>query len=260
MRSAGVEAEALSGHVPPSTATMLGGAFGNLIEWYDWTIYGLLSSVFAGQIIPANDPATSLIGVLLTFAIGFLARPLGSILLSPLADRYGRRRMLSLTIILMGVGSLIVAVTPPFAAVGILAPIMLLVARVIQGISTGGEFQGSAVFLTEHASARRRAFGSSGQMMSIGLAILLATGTAALTTRLIPQPELANWGWRLPFLLGAVLSLFGVYIRMRLPETPAFEVVERRHEIVRHPLLSAVREFPRESLFVFVMQASTVQM
>jgi len=245
---------------PPSrTATMLGGAFGNLIEWYDWTIYGLLASVFAGQIIPANSPTTSLIAVLLTFGIGFLARPLGSILLSPMADRFGRRRMLSLTILMMGAGSLIVALTPPFAMVGIAAPISLLVARVLQGISTGGEFQGSAVFLTEHAPARSRAFGSSGQMMSIGFAILLATGTAALTTKLIPQPALSDWGWRIPFLFGALLSLFGVYVRRRLPETPAFEAAERKHEIVRNPLLAAIREFPRESLLVFVMQASTVQ-
>ena len=245
--------------VPTTRATMLGGAFGNLIEWYDWTIYGLLSSIFASQIIPANNPATSLIGVLITFAIGFLLRPIGSIVLSPMADRYGRRRMLALTIVLMGIGSLIVALTPPFATVGLLAPIMLLVARMIQGFSTGGEFQGSAVFLTEHAPANRRALASSGQMVSIGLAILLATGTAALTTSLIPQPALSGWGWRLPFVFGAVLSLYGVYIRIRLPETPAFERAEQRHEIVRNPLLSAIREFPRESLFVFVMQASTVQ-
>jgi len=98
---------------------LLGGAVGNLIEWYDWTIYGLLSVVFAPQIVPAQNPATSLIGVLLAYAVGFLMRPIGSIVLSPMADKYGRRRMLSLSIILMGAGSLIVAVTPPFAAVGI---------------------------------------------------------------------------------------------------------------------------------------------
>ena len=242
-----------------SLATIVGGAIGNLIEWYDWTIYGLLSSVFAAQIIPANNPSTSLIGVLLTFAIGFLLRPVGSLVLSPMADRYGRRRMLALTIILMGVGSLIIAVTPPFAVVGLLAPLMLLLARMLQGFSTGGEFQGSAVFLTEHAPAARRALASSSQMISIGLAILLATVTATLTTSLIPQPALADWGWRIPFLLGAVLSLYGVWLRRSLPETPAFQAVQRRQEIERHPLLRAVREFPRESIIVFVIQMGTVQ-
>ena len=254
-----MSAQAQGGARRKSAATVIGGAIGNLIEWYDWTIYGLLSSIFAAQIVPADNPSTSLIAVLLTFAVGFLLRPVGSLVLSPMADRYGRRRMLALTIILMGVGSLIVAVTPPFATVGLLAPIMLLLARMLQGFSTGGEFQGSAVFLTEHAPANRRALASSSQMVSIGLAILLATLTATLTTGLIPQPALAQWGWRLPFLLGAVLSLYGVWLRRNLPETPAFEAVERRHEIERSPLLSALREYPRKSLFVFVIQMGTVQ-
>lgn len=245
--------------VKGTTSILIGGAVGNLIEWYDWTIYGLLSSVFASQIVPANNPSTSLIGVLLTFAVGFLLRPVGSLVLSPMADRYGRRRMLSLTIILMGVGSLLVAITPPFAAIGIAAPLLLLLARMLQGFSTGGEFQGSAVFLAEHAPAERRALASSSQMVSIGLAILLATLTATVTTSLIPQPALGAWGWRLPFFLGALLSLYGVWLRRALPETAAFRAVERRGETERHPLSRAVREFPRESLFVFVIQMGTVQ-
>lgn len=251
--------QAAHGGVRSAISTLIGGAVGNLIEWYDWTIYGLLSSVFASQIVPANNPSTSLIGVLLTFAVGFLLRPVGSLVLSPMADRYGRRRMLSLTIILMGIGSLIVAITPPFATIGIAAPLLLLLARMLQGFSTGGEFQGSAVFLTEHAPASRRALASSPQMVSIGLAILLATLTATAITGLIPQPALGAWGWRLPFLLGALLSLYGVWLRRALPETPAFQAVERRRETERHPLSRALRDFPRESLFVFVIQMGTVQ-
>ena len=238
---------------------LLGGAVGNLIEWYDWTIYGLLAVVFAPQIVPAQNPATSLIGVLLAYAVGFLMRPIGSIVLSPMADKYGRRRMLSLSIIMMGAGSLIVAVTPPFAAVGIVAPIMLLVARMLQGFSTGGEFQGSSVYLVEHAPMQNRALVSSAQMVSIGAAILLATATAALVTGLIPPPALAQWGWRIPFFIGAIGAVYGLYMRWRLPETPSFTQVETRGEIVRRPLIAAVREFPRETMYVFVIQAGTVQ-
>ena len=238
---------------------LLGGAVGNLIEWYDWTIYGLLAVVFAPQIIPAQNPATSLIGVLLAYAVGFLMRPIGSIVLSPMADKYGRRRMLSLSIILMGAGSLIVAVTPPFAEVGIVAPIMLLVARMVQGFSTGGEFQGSAVYLVEHAPTQSRALASSAQMVSLGAAILLATATATLVTWLIPPPALAQWGWRIPFFIGALGAVYGLYMRWRLPETPSFKRVETRGEIVRRPLIEAVRAFPRETLYVFVIQAGTVQ-
>jgi MHS family alpha-ketoglutarate permease-like MFS transporter len=238
---------------------LLGGAVGNLIEWYDWTIYGLLAVVFAPQIVPAQNPATSLIGVLLAYAVGFLMRPIGSIVLSPMADKYGRRRMLSLCIIMMGAGSLIVAVTPPFAAVGIVAPIMLLVARMLQGFSTGGEFQGSSVYLVEHAPTQNRALVSSAQMVSIGAAILLATATAALVTGLVPPPALAQWGWRIPFFIGALGAVYGLYMRWRLPETPSFTQVATRGEIVRRPLIAAVREFPRETIYVFVIQAGTVQ-
>jgi MHS family alpha-ketoglutarate permease-like MFS transporter len=176
-----------------------------------------------------------------------------------MADKYGRRRMLSLSIIMMGAGSLIVAVTPPFAAVGIVAPIMLLVARMLQGFSTGGEFQGSSVYLVEHAPTQNRALVSSAQMVSIGAAILLATATAALVTGLIPEPALAQWGWRIPFFIGAAGAVYGLYMRWRLPETPSFTQVETRGEIVRRPLIAAVREFPRETMYVFVIQAGTVQ-
>ncbi len=176
----------------PSRRIIAGGAAGNLIEWYDWTIYGLLAPVFAAQIVPASNPATSLIGVLLAYAVGFLMRPLGAIVLSPLADKYGRRQMLAATIVMMGIGSLMVALTPPFTTAGLAAPVLLLAARMLQGFSTGGEFQGSSVYLVEHAPPGRRAFASSAQMVSIGLAILIATGVAAATTSLIPQPALAS--------------------------------------------------------------------
>ena len=248
-----------TGRMQGRAATILGGAFGNFIEWYDWTIYGLLSGVFASQVFAKENANSALIAVLITFAVGFLMRPVGSIVLSPLADRYGRRRMLALTIILMGVGSLIVALTPPYSAIGLGAPLLLLIARLIQGFSTGGEFQGSSVYLIEHAPADRRAFAGSSQMVSIGIAILLATATAALTTSLFPQPALGEWGWRIPFLIGAALAVYGFWLRARLPETPAFEAIERRQEIDRHPLTDALRRYPRESLYVFVLQAGTVQ-
>ncbi len=246
------------GELPTGTVVM-GGAFGNLIEWYDWTIFGLLASVFAPALMPGSDPTAKLVGVLLTFAVGFLLRPIGSLVLSPMADRYGRQRMLALTIIMMGVGSLIVALTPSYGSIGVLAPVLLLVARLLQGFSAGGEFQGSATYLAEHAPADRRALVSSWHVVSIGLAVLLATGVAALTTSLIPQPALGTWGWRLPFLFGALLSLYGVWIRLRLPETPSFKKVEQRREIDANPLLNAIRRHPRESLFVFVIQMGTVQ-
>ncbi len=242
-----------------SIATLAGGAVGNLIEWYDWTVYGLLSAVFAGQFFPAGDPTAALLAVLATFALGFLMRPVGSIVLSPYADRRGRRRMLALCIILMGLGSLVVAVCPSYASIGVAAPLILLAARMLQGFSAGGEFQGSSVFLVEHSPSDRRALAGSSQMISIGAAILIATGVSALTTNFIPRPALESWGWRIPFLLGALGAIYGLWLRMKLPETPHFESIERRRALSRAPIIEAVREFPKETLFVFVIQMGTVQ-
>jgi MHS family alpha-ketoglutarate permease-like MFS transporter len=186
-------------------------------------------------------------------------RPIGSIVLSPLGDRYGRRRMLSLTILLMGLGSLIVAVTPPYATIGLAAPLLLLFARLLQGFSAGGEFQGAAAFLVEHAPENRRGAIGSLHIGSIGLAVLIATGASALVTRYIPQPTLGDWGWRLPFAAGALLSLYAMYIRLGLPETRSFVSAEQRQTLESRPILRALRDHPRESWIVFVMQMGTVQ-
>jgi MHS family alpha-ketoglutarate permease-like MFS transporter len=240
-------------------STIAGGAIGNLIEWYDWTIYGLLAPVFSQQFFPSNDDTWSLIQTLFPFALGFLMRPLGALVLSPMADKYGRRQMLSLTIILMGIGSLIVAVTPSYASIGVWAPIALIFARLLQGFSAGGEFQGSTAFLAEHAPAERRAYVSSAQLVSIALSILIATGVARLTTGVIAQPALGDWGWRVPFLVGALLSIYGIYLRLRLPETPAFVKIEHQGALSSAPILDSIRQYPLSFLRVFVIQMSTVQ-
>jgi MHS family alpha-ketoglutarate permease-like MFS transporter len=241
------------------TSTVAGGMIGNIIEWYDWTIYGLLSSIFAGQFFPSGNATTALLATLATFALGFVMRPVGSIVLSPLADRYGRRRMLSLTVLLMGAGSLIVALTPSYASIGIAAPLILLIARMLQGFSAGGEFQGAAAFLVEHAPSNRRGVIGSLHIGSIGFSVLIATGVSALATNFIPQPALSDWGWRVPFLIGAALSLYGLYIRSGLPETPHFVAVEQRSELERRPILRALTNHPWESFVVFAMQMGTVQ-
>jgi MHS family alpha-ketoglutarate permease-like MFS transporter len=238
--------------------TIVAGVIGNIVEWYDWTVYGLMAGVFSPAIFPAHDPTSSVISALLTFAVGFLMRPVGSIVLSPLADRYGRKQILSATILIMGFGSLLVAIVPPYASIGTGAPLIVLIARLLQGFSTGAEFQSSTVYLVEHAPAERRAFVGSSQLASIGFAILLATGTATLTTMLVPQPALGSWAWRIPFLFGAVLSLYGLWIRLRLPETPYFIAIEQRQDKARRPIFDAFREFPASTFYVFCVQIGTV--
>ncbi len=244
--------------------TLWGGAFGHFIEWYDWAIYGLLAGVFASQMFPAADPAVSLIASFSAFAVGFLGRPIGAFVLSPLADKHGRRVMLSATIIMAGIGSLVIALCPTYAQIGILAPLLIVAARLLQGFSAGGEYQIAITFLNEHASVRNRAFAASPQQVSIGVSVLVATAVSTLATKYVSPADLASWGWRLPFLLGAALSLFGLYLRSGLDETPAFE--KARREAVRSgrrvsagSIIASIAKYPREVFIVFVVQLNGLQ-
>lgn len=256
--TSGGAAPPLAGRLRAAMKTITVGAVGNIVEWYDWGAYALMAAVFAKQIFPAHDALTSLIAALITYAVGFLFRPLGSVLLSPYGDRAGRRRLLSLTILLMGVGSILIAVTPPYAVIGVASPILFLVARVIQGISAGGEFQSSSAYLVEHAPPDRRGLIGSMQLVSIAVATMVASGVSGLTTALIPQPMLGQWGWRIPFVLGAVIALYGLYLRRSAPETPAFEEVEREKTIEPHPLRALLRDHRLDCLRVVALQITTV--
>jgi MHS family alpha-ketoglutarate permease-like MFS transporter len=232
---------------------ILAGSFGNLVEWYDWGIYGLLAKVFSEQFFPAHDPSASLALTLLTFALGFIVRPLGAIILSPLGDRLGRRRLMGITVLGMGAGSLIIAVTPGYGVIGPLAPFILLLARCVQGVSAGAEFGASSSFLVEHAPPRRRGVVGSLMLVSIGLGTLLGSATAAAVTSWIPAGDLADWGWRLPFAFGALLGLAGLYLRTHVDETPEFVAAKESGNVVRRPLIHVLRNHPKESLRVIGM-------
>ena len=239
--------------------TLIGGAIGHFIEWYDWTIYGFLAGVFASQMFPARDLAASLVASFAVFAIGFIGRPLGALVLSPLADKYGRRALLSTTIILAGAGSLIIALCPTYAQIGIGAPMLMVVARLLQGFSAGGEYQIAVSFLNEHASSRNRALAASPQQLSLGVAILFAIGTASLVSKYLTPDALASWGWRAPFALGALMSVFGLYVRSRLAETPHFEGVKTQQTVGATKILASITKYPKEMFIVFVIQMSGVQ-
>jgi MHS family alpha-ketoglutarate permease-like MFS transporter len=213
---------------------------------------------------PASDPAVSLIASFAAFAIGFLGRPIGAFVLSPLADKYGRRIMLSATIIMAGTGSLVIAICPTYAQIGIVAPVVIVLARLLQGFSAGGEYQIAISFLNEHASVRNRAFAASPQQVSIGISVLVATAVSSLTTKYISPADLVSWGWRLPFLLGAVMSLFGLYLRSGLDETPAFqkasdESARRGRKVSVGSIIASIAKYPREVFIVFVVQLNGLQ-
>jgi MHS family proline/betaine transporter-like MFS transporter len=222
------------------------GIVGNILEWYDFALYGYLATIFAGQFFPSSDPLTSLIGAYAVFAIGFLARPLGGLIYGHIGDRYGRRRLLTLSVVLMGVPTFLLGLLPTYASVGVLAPVLLVALRFIQGISTGGEFVGSIVFLVEHAPPKRRAF--FGSLANFGSLIggLLGAAVAWLMTALLPSAELYDWGWRLPFLSGIIVAGAGLWIRLGVDESPLYREMHDKGAIEDWPIRTALHDHPKE--------------
>lgn len=218
---------------------------GNAVEWYDWYIYGFLAVNFSDQIFHSDDPTSSLLNAFAVFAVGFLLRPIGGLVMGNVADRIGRKNALSLTILAMGLGSLIVGLTPTYEAVGIWAPIILVVGRLISGLSIGGEFAANTVFLVESAPANRRGFFSSFQYVSSTFGKLVASAVAAVLVLSLDTADMNSWGWRVAFILGAVLSLVGLWVRRGAEET----FIEP-DKAKRAGLFDALVKYPKQSLLV----------
>jgi MHS family alpha-ketoglutarate permease-like MFS transporter len=218
-----------------------GGSVGNLVEWYDWYAYAAFALYFSPRFFPGADPTAQLLNTAGIFAVGFFMRPVGAWLFGRFADRQGRKASMTLSVLLMSFGSLLIACIPGYDRIGIWAPFLLLCARLIQGISVGGEYGTSATYLSEMAHSRRRGFYSSFQYVTLIGGQLVALGVQLLLQRLLPDAELRQWGWRIPFFIGAALSVIAFYLRRHLEETEAFGQVqsdERKgsvRELLRHP-------------------------
>ncbi|MFF4580021.1 MFS transporter [Streptomyces sp. NPDC001389] len=227
---------------------LLAASVGNAVEWYDWYAYTFLATHIARQVFPsgADDSLVPLLSTFAVFAVGFFMRPVGGLLMGAIADRRGRRTALTVTILLMGGSSLLVALTPAYTAVGVLSPVVLVAARLLQGLSVGGEFAASTTFLVESAGPGRRGLFSSFQYVSTTLGQLAASGLAALLVATLAEDAMNGWGWRVPFLLGAVLSLAGFWIRRGAEETLA----ARPAAAPRPGLLDALRHHPGASLLI----------
>ncbi|MEU3910111.1 MFS transporter [Streptomyces sp. NPDC029721] len=227
---------------------LLAASVGNAVEWYDWYAYTFLATHIARQVFPSGsgDSLVPLLSTFAVFAVGFFMRPVGGLLMGAIADRRGRRTALTVTILLMGGSSLLVGLTPAYASVGVLSPVVLVAARLLQGLSVGGEFAASTTFLVESAGPGRRGLFSSFQYVSTTIGQLAASGLAALLVARLSEEAMNGWGWRVPFLLGAVLGLAGFWIRRGAEETLA----HRPAEAPRPGLFDALRHHPRASLLI----------
>ena len=225
--------------------TLVAASIGNAIEWYDWTIYVTFSIYFATQIFPRENASLALLSTLATYALAFFFRPLGGLLLGRFADLRGRRTAMLMTITLMAGGSVVIGLLPTYALVGWLAPILLLLARIAQGLSLGGEVSNASAYLAEIAPPAHRGRYSAFFYISTGTAVLLASLFGALLTGVLSEDDLNAWGWRIPFLVGGVLGVVGLWLRRAMPETDLFEENKAKARSVRNPLLTTLREHPR---------------
>ncbi|GAB2783116.1 MFS transporter [Amycolatopsis magusensis] len=205
-------------------------AIGNATEWFDYGVYAYTATYISKQFFPSEDPAASTLGALLVFAVSFLIRPLGGMVWGPLGDRIGRQRVLATTILLMAGATFCVGLLPGYATLGIFAPILLIVLRMIQGFSTGGEYGGAATFMAEYAPDKKR--GKYGSFLEFGTLAGFTLGALLVLVfqKTLSAEAMGDWGWRLPFLIAAPLGLVGLYLRSKLEDTPVFRELERKGE------------------------------
>lgn len=233
---------------------ILGGSAGNLVEWYDWFAYSSFALYFAPHFFPKGDTTAELMQAAAVFAVGFLARPVGAWLMGLYADRAGRRAALSVAVAMMCAGSLIIALTPDYAAIGNAAPVILLIARVLQGLSVGGEYGASATYMSEMAGRARRGFWSSFQYVTLIMGQLLALGVLIILQNVMDKADLEAWGWRIPFVIGAALAVVVFFIRRGLEESASFLASQESGE-PRGTTMLLFMKFPRETGMIFVLTA-----
>lgn len=205
-------------------------ALGNAMEWFDFGVYGYLAVTLGQVFFPSSNPTAQLIATFATFTVAFLVRPIGGMVFGPLGDRYGRQKVLAATMILMALGTFSIGLIPSYAQIGLWAPALLLLARLLQGFSTGGEYGGAATFIAEYATDRNR--GLMGSWLEFGTLGGYIAGAATVTAlhMALSQAQMLDWGWRVPFLVAGPLGLLGLYMRMKLEETPAFRAYTEQSE------------------------------
>lgn len=221
---------------PMMRRAVTAAAIGNMVEWYDFGIYGFLAGTIGAVFFPSDNATVSLLAAFATFAIAFLVRPLGAFFFGPLGDKIGRKRVLAATILLMSGATLAVGLLPGYAAIGIVAPILLILCRLAQGFSTGGEYGGAATFVSEHAPDQRRGFVTSWLEFSSLVGFALGAGLSTILTLSLSDASMTSWGWRIPFLLAGPLGLIGLYLRLRLEDTPNFRALVENSEVAKSPL------------------------
>lgn len=240
---------------PPAKSSMakavLAGSVGNALEWFDYGLYGYFAAIISSQFFPSKDPITALMLTFIVFGVGFVMRPIGGLIFGHYADKVGRRNALTWTVILMGISTFAIGCLPTYAQVGILAPVLLAICRLLQGVSTGGEWGSCMSFLAEYSTPHNRGFIVSWSQFSIAVGLLLGSGSGALLSSLLSPEAMNAWGWRLPFWSGMLIAMYGFYVRRKVDETPVFKQCEENHTLAQTPLMDVLKNYRRETVLSF---------
>lgn len=221
---------------------VVGASIGNCVEWYDFAVYGFLAPFIGAAFFASQDPTVQLLSTFAVFAVAFFTRPLGGLFFGPLGDRIGRQKVLATVIILMSISTVLIGLLPGYATIGVAAPILLVLLRCLQGFSAGGEYGGAATFLAEYAPDNRRGFTVSWLLFSTLVGFLLGSALATLLSATLPEAAMGSWGWRIPFFIAGPLGAVGLYIRLKLEDTPEFRALEQAGEVAGSPLMETIRE------------------
>jgi MHS family shikimate/dehydroshikimate transporter-like MFS transporter len=240
-------------------SVVFASCIGTIIEWYDFLIYATAAAlVFNKAFFPTFDPLAGTLAALGSYAVGFLARPLGGALFGHFGDRLGRKSMLVATLFIMGISTFLIGLLPTYASIGVLAPILLILLRVIQGIGLGGEWGGASLMVLEHAPSDKRGLYGSFVQIGFPIGLVLASLVFALLTKVLPEADFAAWGWRIPFLISIVLLAIGTFVRSRVPETPVFEVLRARGGLSKNPVGEVVGKNAKTFLIAVGLKLSEV--
>jgi MFS transporter, MHS family, shikimate and dehydroshikimate transport protein len=241
-----------------SRRAAIGSSVGAIVDWYDFLLYGITAAlVFNTQFFPSADPTAGTLAAFATFGVGFLFRPLGGIVFGHFGDRLGRKRMLVITVMMMGISTAMIGLLPTYRSIGWYAPLGLVILRAIQGFAVGGEWGGAALMAVESAPRGKKAFYSSGVQVGYGVGLVLATGMVSLLNNVLSNQAFMKWGWRIPFLLSIVLVLIAVWIRNAMDESLEFiERVAKSQKKTGIPLLEALRNHPKSFLFIIALRTA----
>ena len=224
---------------------VLAAVVGATIEWYDFLLYGVVAGIVFNKLyFPAGDPVVATLLAYSTFAAGFVTRPLGGLIFGHFGDKIGRKSMLVITLMIMGVSTFLIGLVPTYAQIGIAAPLLLLLLRVFQGIGLGGEWGGAVLMAYEYAPKEKRGYYASLPQIGLALGVCLASGVVALLSSLLTDAQFLAWGWRIAFLISGVLVAVGLYIRLSIQETPEFTAIKERNAALQIPFLDLIKRYP----------------